>query len=97
MVETSWSRCPFDNLEILAIVFGVAAGALLAGVRFQTIGGVQTPPCSQARGDLGVALEALQSACGPQLVTGRTVRRAVQSLMGAREWAGRYLRVHLSC
>lgn len=83
VIETGRSGCPFNDFEIFAVVLGVAPGALLAGIGLEVIRGVQAPPRSQPRRDLGMALDALQCARRAQLVTGRAIGCAVQCFMRA--------------
>lgn len=84
VVETSGSGRPLDDFEILAIVLGVAASALLAGVSFQVVRGVQAVSSSDPGGDLGMAFEALQSARSAQFVAGSAIGGAVQRSMRPR-------------
>ncbi len=69
---------PLDQGEIFAVVFGVAAGALLAGPRRQAISRVQSLAGIQPRGDLGVAVQTFERSLSPKLVATGTVDRSVE-------------------
>lgn len=82
---------PLDEREIFAIVFRVAARALLARIRRNVVSGVQSPVSSDAACDLRMTIQALQSRLSAEFVTTGAIRRSVQRLMGAGERAGRNL------
>ncbi len=69
VVETCRSGRPLNEREVLAVMFRVTFGAALAGIGLQIVGGVQSPVSLQARGNLGVTLQAFQFALGADLVT----------------------------
>ena len=77
VVETGRRRRPFDDFEIFAVVLGVAARALLAGVGFEVVGGMQAAPGAYTGGDLGMAFQALQRARRTQSVASRAISCAV--------------------
>ena len=53
-------RIPLDEREVLAVVLGVAAAAVLARSRRKMIGGVQALAFRQALGDFSVAIQAFE-------------------------------------
>lgn len=84
---------PFDQRKIFAVVLGVAAGALAAGTRSDVIGGMQTFPRCDPRGNFGVALHALEFGFArAQPVTTGAVGGPAERLMRARERPRRDLR-----
>lgn len=84
-------RVPFDEREFDAIVFGVAASALLAGSLGNVVGGVQSLVGGEAGGNLGVTLQTLERRLAAKLVASRTVCRSVQGFMCTRKRSGRNL------
>ena len=82
---------PLDERKILTVVFGVAAGALIAGALRNVVGSVK----SLARGETGrnfsVAVETLQRGRGTELVTSGAVGGAAKRLMRPRKRTGRNL------
>ena len=83
---------PFDEREILAIVLGVAARALVARSARKVVGSVESLASGQSSLDFSVAFETLQSGRGAQLVASRAIRGTVQRLVSPRKRAGRDLR-----
>ena len=69
---------PLDQREIFSIVFRVAARALLARSWIDVIGRMQSLMRSDARGNLAVTIQTLQSRCRSQFVATGAVGRAVQ-------------------
>lgn len=68
---------PLDKGEILAVVIGVAAGALLAGADWDVVGCVKPLVSRNAAADFGVAINAFEGCLTAKLVTTRTVGRSV--------------------
>lgn len=84
---------PFDQGEILAVMFRVAARALLARTRLDVVGGMQVFALGEARSNLTMAVQAFEGGlAGGQLLTSRAVGGAVKGLVGAGKRAGRNLR-----
>ena len=83
VIESLFGRLPMNDLEVQAVMFGVAANALLVvGLRHQN--GVIAAMGGDALGNLRVAFETLEvliSTCKP--VAGSAVRRATQELVGS--------------
>ena len=69
---------PLDQREIFSIVFRVAARAFLARAWIDVIGRMQSSMRSDARGNLAVTIQTLQSGCRSQLVATCAVGRTVQ-------------------
>ncbi len=72
---------PFNEREVFAVVFGVAAGALLARAGGNVIRGMQSLVGIEALGDFGVALQAFEGGLSAELVTTGAVRRSVEGLV----------------
>lgn len=90
MVE---SACiPLDQREILAIVFRVTPYTFLTGVRVQVITGVQPSSRRDTGCDFAVAIDTLKRGlAATQFMTGGTVARAIERLVGTRKSTGRDL------
>jgi hypothetical protein len=88
VIESLFGRFPVNDLEFHAVVFGVAANALLVvGLRDENR--VIAAMGSDALGNLSVAFEALEvliPTC--KSVAGRAVRRPTQKLVRSGEGAG---------
>lgn len=69
-------------------MFGVAFCAFLAGRRIQTVRGVQSTMCVQARSNFSMTLKTLQCGLSTKLVTGGAVSGAFQCFVRAGERAG---------
>ena len=69
---------PLDEGEIGAVVFGVAARALLAGAGRDVVAGMQPLVSLEAAGDFRVALQALEGRLAAELVTVHAVGRSVE-------------------
>ena len=82
---------PFNEGEILAVVFRVAAGALLTGPGRDVVGGMKPVMSIQAVGDFSVAFEALESSLAAEFVTTRAVCGSIEGLVRPRERARRNL------
>ncbi len=82
---------PLDQREILAIVLGVAASTLLAGTGRKVIGGVQSSPSGQPRGDFCMTIETLQRSLATELVATRAICRSAELLVRSRQWSRRNL------
>jgi hypothetical protein len=90
---TEGFRIPFDQREVTAVVFGVAAGALGIRAGRNVIGTVQTPLRIDARPNLGMAFDALECSFSPaSFVAICAVGGAVERNVRLREWARRDLR-----
>ena len=91
MIEGFERWDPLNELEIFAVMFGVALRAIFF---------VRKPPVESAAlrnplGNFRVAFLALEhSRTGAKFVTGGALRRAAQRLVGFRKRAGRDLRSH---
>ena len=85
MVELIQADIPADGDEVLAVVLGMARGALVVGAAGLEQGGVQALVASQAAADFGMAGEALElaSAGRGQMATA-AMQRVVQSVVGFR-------------
>lgn len=87
VIESLLRRFPVNDLEVFAVVLGMATDALLVtGLRHQ--GSVITPTRRNALSNFGVALEALEvlvASCKP--VAGSAVGRSGQGLMSAGQRA----------
>ncbi len=87
VVESLFGRFPVNNLEVHAVMFGMAANALLVvGLRHQE--SVIAAVGCEALGNLNMALETLEvlsATCKP--VAGRAVCRSAQELVGSRKRA----------
>lgn len=68
VIESGGRGCPLDEREVFTIVLGMALGAALAGTGREIVGGVKSAVVVQARGDLCVALQALQGGLSAELV-----------------------------
>ena len=68
---------PLDQREIVAIVIGVATGALLAGAGRNVIGRVKPFVSRNAAADFGVTFHAFEGCLAAKLVTARAVSRTV--------------------
>ena len=64
---------PLDKWEIFAIVFRVAARALLAGARRNVVSRMQSLAGAEPRGDFGVAVQALERRLSTELVASGAV------------------------
>jgi hypothetical protein len=84
-------RIPLNEREIFAVVFRVAAGALLTGPGRDVVGGMKPVMSVQAVGDFSMAFEALESGLAAEFVTTRAVRGSVEGLVRPRERARRNL------
>jgi len=82
---------PFNEGEIFAVVFRVAAGALLTGPGRDVVGGMKPVMSIQAVGDFSVAFEALESSLAAEFVTTRAVCGSIEGLVRPRERARRNL------
>lgn len=82
---------PLDQGKIFAVVFRVAAGALLTGSCGNVVGGMKAAVSVQAVSDFCVALQALESGLAAELVTTGAVGRSIQRLVGTRERSWRNL------
>ena len=83
---------PFDQREIFAIMFGMAAGAFLTGTRRDVVGRMQATSRRKARRDFRVTFEALQRSLSAEFVTAGTIRRSIQRLVRTGKRSGRNLR-----
>src|SRR5581483_6467788 len=84
---------PLDDREVFPVMLGVAADAVLTRARRDVIAGVQSLSHGQTRGDLVVAIETFEVRfAGSQAVACGAICRAVQRLVRAGKWTGRYLR-----
>ena len=72
---------PLDEGKILAVVFGMAAGALLAGALGDVVGSVESLTGRKASRNFGVATQAFKSCLTTKLMTGGAVGRSVQRLV----------------
>ena len=59
---------PFDQRKIFSVVFGVAAGAFLAGTGRDLVRGVQTSACGKSSRNLGMTFQTLQRGLSTELV-----------------------------
>ena len=75
---------PLDEREIAAVVFGVAASALLAGAGRDVVARMQPLVSLQAAGDFRVAVQALEGCLAAELVTVHAVGWSVQRMMRPR-------------
>lgn len=75
---------PLDQREVLTIVLGVAASALLAGTDGNVVGGVETSVGGEPSRNLGVTVETLESRLPAELVTSGAVRGTIERLV----WPG---------
>ena len=75
---------PLDKGEILAIVIGVAAGAPLARMRGNVVGGMKAPVGRYSAADFSMAFHAFKGSLAAKLVTAHAVRGPTQRLMGPR-------------
>ena len=75
---------PLDEREVLAIVLGVAACALLAGTGGNVVGGVQALVGGKPGRNLGMTVQTLESCLPAELVATGAVRGAVEGLMRPR-------------
>lgn len=89
-------RVPLDQRKVLTVMVRVASRTSLAGSGLNVVGGVQAFVCGNARGNLGMTLEALEYALASESVAGCAIRRTVQGLVRSRQWPRRNLRVRRS-
>ncbi len=83
---------PFGEYKILSVMLGMATGALLAGTRLDSVGGMQPPTGCYPRANLGVTLDAFVNRLArAQFVTRRAVRWTIERLVRSRKGAGRNL------
>lgn len=82
---------PLDQRKICAVMFGMAAGALLTRTWLDVVGRMQSLFCRNAGPDLTMALQTFQRALASELVTACAVTRTIQGLMGTGERPGRDL------
>ena len=75
---------PLDEGEVLAVVIGVAASALLAGTGRYVVGRVKTLVRGNAAADFGVAFHAFEGCLAAKLVTAHTVGGSIQRLVRPR-------------
>ncbi len=93
VIERLRPGIPCDQVEIFAVVVGVAAGAILRA-RLGDHVGMQPAMRGNPRGNLGMTFQTLEGSFpGAKLVAGGTLRGSFQRLVGASERAGRDLRV----
>ena len=89
VVKSLLRRLPADELEILSVVVGVAAGAIFIARQRIPNYGVESLVRSHARGNVRVALKALQAfAAHSQSMAGDALSGAIEGLMRAGKWAG---------
>lgn len=88
---------PFDQRKVFAVVFRVAAGALLARARRNVVSRMQAFPGEEPRGNFGVAVKTFEGSLSAELVTTGAVRRSVQRLMRPGQWTGRNLPRNSHC
>ncbi len=84
VIEAGGGGRPLDERKVLAVMLGVTLAAALARSGLQVVRSVQTTMRGEARGNLGVTLQAFQFAVAADLVTRGAVGGAFQSLMRAR-------------
>ena len=92
MIESGRRRRPLDQREVFPVVLGVAARAFLTGPRSEIVRRVQSAMRRHPGSDFGVALQALQLQLTTELVAGRAMCCSFESLVRARQGAGRNLR-----
>ena len=84
---------PLDQREILAVVFRVTLYTFLTGVRVQVVRSVQPFSRRDTRRDFAVAIQTFKRGlAAAQFMTGGTVARAIERLVGTRKSTGRNLR-----
>ena len=87
-------RCPLNEIGVFAVVLGVTDAARLAAVGFVNHSRMEAAASIDARGNLGMAVEALiGSLAATQAVAIRAVGRAIQGGVGTRQRAGGDLRL----
>ncbi len=93
VIEGGGRGIPADEGEILAVMLGVATGALFLAGADGAKGGVQAAPGREPAGNIAVALQAFEAgrACR-QLVTTGALGGAAQRLVRPGKGAGRDLR-----
>ena len=69
---------PFDKREILAIVFGVTACALLAGARRDVVSRMQPLAGAKVRANFGMAIQALERRLSTKFVATRAISRSIE-------------------
>lgn len=93
MVKPFGRGIPFDEIEIFAIVLGVAGDAGLAGCALGEQSRVQAAAILEAVGDERVAVQAFEGGtAGTELVTSRAHGRPGERLMSTRKRSRRDLR-----
>ena len=75
---------PLNKGEVFTVVFGVAAGALLARAGRDVVGRVKPLVGGQAGGDFGVAFHAFEGCLTAKFVTARAIGGPVQRLVRPR-------------
>lgn len=94
MIESLLGWLPVDQRKLSAVVFGMAARAILRHPGFVHDGVVESPRLRQSSCDFLMAVKALErAALGPELVARRALCRAIHGLMCSGKGAGRDLRV----
>ena len=83
---------PLDQGEIFAVVFRVAACALLARAAGNVINRVQSLAGIESRGNFGMAIQTLQRRLPTELVAGGAVRRSIERFVRPRQRSRRDLR-----
>ena len=76
MVKLLSRWVPADEPKIFAVVFGMAAGALLAGAGGNVVGRVKTLVSRNAAADFGVAIHALEGCLSAKLMTTGALRHS---------------------